>query len=601
MPARPDRPHVLTVALEDYFQVGAFRRFVRREQWYRFETRLEHNVLQTLALLDRYDAKATFFVLGWVARRYPGLVRLVADAGHEVASNGYYHRGARDLSPGEFRDDALRAKEAVERASGRAVLGYRLADGWLRPADLWALDELAAAGFAYDSSLAPMGRDFAGQPARRFAHRHEAGKRSIWELPVSTGGALGYRMPVAGGNYLRQLPLWATRRAVAAWEAEGAGPLVAYFHVWELDAEQPRLSVGSRLTQARHYRNLDRMHGRVAALLAGRRFGTAAAYLGLDQPAREPSGESAADTGAHPRPAAPTRTLFPEPPTPVTVVVPCYNEAESLRYLANTLARVRDSLADRYEVRYVIVNDASTDGTAAGLGVYFRDFARCQVVHHERNSGVASAIASGLRRADTELCASIDCDCSYDPLKLAEMLPLLTPGVDIVTASPYHPRGEVRNVPAWRLALSRGAAWLYRRVLKHQLATYTSCFRVYRRSSVAGLPLRHGGFLGIAELLGRVDLAGGRIAECPATLEVRVLGRSKMKVARTVIGHVGLLLTLAKARLTGRWGRAHRDAVVRAVVSSHTAGSPVLFRAPRPADPGDVRRAVVNPTPARTP
>ena len=308
----PHRPHVLTIALEDYFQVGSFHRYVESRQWYRFETRIEQNALATLALLDRYDAKATFFVLGWVAKRFPALVKLLADSGHEVATKGYYHKPLRTLSPQAFRDDCLRAKETVEWATGRQVLGYRLADGWIGPQDLWALDVLAEVGFAYDSSLAPMGRAFADQPARRFVHRHEAGKRILWELPVSTGRLLGFSAPVAGGNYLRQLPWWLTQHAIDKWEAEDTGPLVAYFHVWELDPEQPRLAVGSRLTRARHYRNLDRMHERLALLLSLRCFDTAANYLQLDAtlPVVTFSDiDFSLDTGSYPRPELPPRAL----------------------------------------------------------------------------------------------------------------------------------------------------------------------------------------------------------------------------------------------------------------------------------------------------
>jgi hypothetical protein len=132
------------------------------------------------------------------------------------------------------------------------------------------------------------------------------------------------------------------------------------------------------------------------------------------------------------------------------------------------------------------------------------------------------------------------------------MIPLLAPGIDLVTASPYHPQGRVRNVPGWRLLLSRGASFLYRRVLRQKLHTYTSCFRVYRRSAVAALEVRETGYLGIAEMLGRLDLQGARVVEHPATLEVRMLGCSKMKTLRTIRGHLRLLARLAWLRLFGR-------------------------------------------------
>jgi hypothetical protein len=143
----------------------------------------------------------------------------------------------------------------------------------------------------------------------------------------------------------------------------------------------------------------------------------------------------------------------------------------------------------------------------------------------------------------------MDCDCTYDPHELQRMLPMLTDGIDLVTASPYHKDGGVRNVPGWRLFLSRGASFLYRRVLNSKLATYTSCFRVYRRSAFVDMDLDETGFLGVAEMLGRVDLAGGKIVEFPAVLEVRLFGFSKMKTAKTAVGHLKLLSRLATSRL----------------------------------------------------
>ena len=146
----------------------------------------------------------------------------------------------------------------------------------------------------------------------------------------------------------------------------------------------------------------------------------------------------------------------------------------------------------------------------------------------------------------------MDCDCTYDPHELGNMVPLLSDGVDMVTASPYHKRGGVRNIPEWRLFLSKGASFLYRRVLQAKLDTYTSCFRVYRRSSVVDLQVQEKGFLGVAELLGKLDLRGGRIVEHPAVLEVRLFGFSKMKTARTIFGHLNLLSRLSKERLFGK-------------------------------------------------
>jgi glycosyltransferase involved in cell wall biosynthesis len=201
-----------------------------------------------------------------------------------------------------------------------------------------------------------------------------------------------------------------------------------------------------------------------------------------------------------------------------------------------------------YQPNFIFVDDKSTDGTLDQLIELFGDKKNFDILKHETNRGVAAGIMTGIRAAKTEIVCSMDCDCTYDPHELLNMLPLMTGNVGMVTASPYHKDGGVRNVPSWRLFLSRGASFLYRRVLRTKLDTYTSCFRVYRRSSLVGLQLNESGFLGVAEMLGRLDLSGGKIVEFPAVLEVRLFGLSKMKTAKTILGHLKLLSSLTKLR-----------------------------------------------------
>ncbi len=557
--------HLLTINLEDYFQVGAFNTFIQKNRWQRFESRVEETTARTLDLLAQHDAKATFFILGWIAEQFPQMVRRVADAGHEVAVRGFYHRGVRDMTPDEFKADALRARIAVEDAAGRKVNGYRVADGWLRPDDLWALDALAELGFGYDSSIAPMRGEFGDDPRRFTPHEHRNGTHSLLELPVSTGNILGVRVPVAGGNYLRQLPRWLTRRAADRWVKTHPHPLVAYFHTWELDPEQPQLSGIGLLRRLRHYRNLAGMPARIGELLTRHRFGTIADYLHLtaEPPATRTDMVAMVPTEVQtlplPRPLADSPAV---PVRPVSVVVPCFNEELLVPHLKNTLDEVHSRLAHLYDVEFVIVDDGSTDNTWAKLTATFADRPHVRLTRHAVNQGVAAAITTGIRAAHAEIVCSMDSDCSYDPLKLAEMIPLLQPGVDLVTASPYHPGGGVKNVPGWRLSLSKGCAWLYRRILSTKLHTYTSCFRVYRRSTVAAIPIKNARFLGVAELIGRLDLEGKKVVEYPAVLETRLLGRSKLKTVRTVFGHLKLMLGL----ILDRWRQdssADRDQVIR--------------------------------------
>lgn len=549
MPDPADRRHLLTVNLEDYFQVGAFNRYVQKRQWYRFESRLAVTADKTLDLLDKHGAKATFFVLGWVADNYPDVVRRVAERGHEIASRGYYHRSVSGMTPEEFRKDLARAKAALERVSGRAVVGYRTADGWLKPDDAWALDVLADEGYAYDSSVAPIGRAYAAEPWKRFLHDHRRGLRKMSEVPVSAARVLGHDLPIGGGNWIRQLPPAIMRRLADRWVANAPTPLVLYFHTWELDEEQPRLSSAGWLTRVRHYRNLAKMPERIGGYLDRYQFTTVADYLNVPRPAVN----TIADLTITPAPTAlmPKAAVPSGPRTPVTIAVPVFNEELLVPYLANTLAKVRTAFAPAYDLKFVIVDDGSSDATWDGLTHAFGKAADVRLERHAKNRGVAAAILTGIRAADTEIVCSMDADCTYDPFQFLEMIPKLTDGVDMVTASPYHPQGAVRNVPGWRLVLSKGASKLYRRLLHNRLSTYTSCFRVYRRSSVMDLPVRHGNFLGVVELLGRLDLRGGKVLEHPATLEVRMLGRSKMKTLRTIWGHLKLMASFARARVFG--------------------------------------------------
>ncbi len=546
--------HLLTVVLEDYFQVAPLRGVVKTEQWHLFENRVDVNTHKALDLLDEFGIKATFFVLGWIADEMPEVVREVAERGHEIASKGYYHRSLSQLSESELRADLRRSKEALERASGRRVNGYRIAHGWFGPQDLWALDVLAEEGFAYDSSVRPLFRAFAHQPSRRFAYRHRHGDAELWEFPLSTFSLGGWSLPIAGGNYLRQFPHALMRRAVAHWHRNSGAPFVMYFHVWELDPGQPRIRAAPLLERVRQYRNLDRMPAIIRHYLSAYRFVGIGDYLGLEPtPVRPVPGsvEQAipADRLAPAPPACPRTPTVAAERRPVTVVVPCYNESESLHFLANTLRGVEATLESRYQLRFVFVDDGSADGTPELLEKLFGSRPGCSVVEHDRNRGVAAAILTGIRHASTEIVCSMDCDCTYDPHQLRTLIPMLKDDVDMVTASPYHPDGQVRNVPSWRLLLSRGLSALYRLLLRHRFYTYTSCFRVYRRSAVCDLPVREGHFLGVTEMLCLLDLGGGRIVECPAVLEVRLLGRPHMKIPRTIAGHLKLLAGIARRRL----------------------------------------------------
>ena len=550
------RTHLLTIALEDYYH--NFGRVIERSHWHLFEWRVERSTLRTLDLLDEFGIRATFFTLGWVASALPEVVREVARRGHEIASKGYHQRNLRELSPAEFRDDLRRAREALECASGQQVVGYR-APGWMKPSDLWALEVLAAEGYVYDSSVKPFLTAYRGEPHRHVAHADQVGGRTLWSFPISTVRLGGLSVPIGAGNYFRQLPDALVRRVVARWERGHDAPFTMYFHTWELDPDQPQITAAPPLARLRFYRNLDRVPGLLRYYFAHYNFMGVRDYLGLPAAGAESRPADAmhadathADGSVRVAVRPPIRAARRPAAARVTVVVPCFNEEHALPYLSKTLESVAAAIGAEYAFEFVFVDDCSTDATWSVLQRLFGEKGNCRLLRHPRNRGAAIAILTGLRAARTPVVASIDCDCTYDPHELGRMLPLLTEGVDLVTASPYHPRGAVRNVPAWRLALSKSASALYRVLLPQKLATYTSCFRVYRRSAVLGVELERGGYLGIAEMIGKLELSGSRIVEYPTTLNQRVLGYSKMKVGRTVLGHLSLMVHLARLR----WGPA---------------------------------------------
>ena len=543
-----ERRHILTVNLEDYFQVGHLSGVIPQKYWDRFEKRVEQSTLATLDLLDKHNAKATFFTVGWLADQARDIVAEVSRRGHEIASKGYLHRSIGQMSPKEFRRDAVRSRVALERACCQEVLGYRIARGWYTKADLWALDILAEEGFVYDSSVRPFGRIKELSRQDQVLHSHSTKGGEIWILPISSWWSCGFSLPISGGNYMRQLPHRLIRNRVEAWHRSIGSPLILYFHVWELDPAQPRVSAAPWLDQMRHYRNLDGMRARVDYYLSRYRMVSACDFLGLP---REPVSVQPDHTEATAPPIS-----FSTDRKDVTVVVPCFNEVSSIPFLKRSIEVFETQYRHKYNIHLIFVDDGSSDDTLEHLSSTFGAWNKCDIIRHDRNRGVAAATLTGVRNARTDVVCVIDCDCSYDIGHLARLIPLLGSDVDLVTASPYHKEGNVLNVPRWRITLSRGASVLYRIVLSTKLATYTACFRVYRRSAIVDLEISNGGFLGITEILALLDQRGSRIVECATVLEPRLFGQSKMKVVLAIIGHLRLLAKIGLRRGLARENRS---------------------------------------------
>ncbi len=259
-------PNALTCDVEDYFQVSAFEHLVPKEQWDDMECRLPRNIDRVLQLFADAGAKGTFFTLGWVAERFPEVVRRIADEGHEVASHGLRHVRVWTQRPDEFRADVERTKKLLEDTSGRPVLGYRAASWSIDERTPWAHKILREAGYDYSSSLYPISHDHYGVPGAQTAPFYERSARML-EIPATTTRIGGRDWPASGGGYFRLLPLSVSLWLIRRVRRRASLPAVFYFHPWEVDPEQPRMpGIGAR-TRFRHYVNLRKVEGRLRVLL----------------------------------------------------------------------------------------------------------------------------------------------------------------------------------------------------------------------------------------------------------------------------------------------------------------------------------------------
>lgn len=266
--------NAMTVDVEDYFHVSAFADVVRADEWNSLESRVCRNTERLLDLFAAVNVRATFFVLGWVAERFPDLVRRIQAQGHELASHSYDHGLVYDKTPDGFRADLRRARAAIADAAGVEVTGYRAPSYSVVERSLWALDVLVEEGYSFDSSIYPIRHDRYGIPdwPRHIACLERAGGR-LWELPGSTVRHLGMNMPMGGGGYFRLLPYGWTSAGIRRLNHVEGRPAIFYLHPWEIDPAQPRLNAGF-VSRFRHYRNLDQTESRLVQLLQEFRFGT---------------------------------------------------------------------------------------------------------------------------------------------------------------------------------------------------------------------------------------------------------------------------------------------------------------------------------------
>jgi polysaccharide deacetylase family protein (PEP-CTERM system associated) len=259
--------NALSVDVEEYFQVSAFGPLIRQSDWSTHESRIDGPLHSLLDLFDRFESRATFFVVGWTAEKHPDLVREIHRRGHEVACHSFAHQLIYNMTPDEFRADLTRCKKILEDITGEAVLGFRAPSYSVTSASFWALDILIEEGFRYDSSIFPIRHDRYGVPSSpRFPHAIEREGGEILEFPLSTVRLFGKNVPIAGGGYMRLFPYLFMRWGLKKINREEGQPAIVYFHPWEIDPAQPRQPVGP-LTRFRHYHNLRHMQEKIRRLL----------------------------------------------------------------------------------------------------------------------------------------------------------------------------------------------------------------------------------------------------------------------------------------------------------------------------------------------
>jgi len=265
--------NAMTVDVEDYFQVGAFENDISRADWDHLECRVERNTNEILDLFDDHNVKATFFTLGWVAERYPQLIKRIVDDGHELASHGMAHWRVTDQNEDQFRQDVIATKKLLEDTGGAAVQGYRAASFSIGERNLWALDVLNEAGYIYSSSIYPIRHDHYGMPdAPRFAFTPIDGTPFL-EMPVTTVELAGKKIPCGGGGYFRLLPYFISRSLMRRVNEKDQQACIFYFHPWEIDPGQPRQNQASMKSKFRHYTNLSVMKAKLDKVLGDFNWG----------------------------------------------------------------------------------------------------------------------------------------------------------------------------------------------------------------------------------------------------------------------------------------------------------------------------------------
>lgn len=273
--------HAMSVDVEEYFQVGAFEHCIKREDWVNHESRIVQSTDRLLELFAEKGVKATFFTLGYVAKNHPDLIKRIVAGGHELASHGFYHQRVTDLNRGEFLNDVTSSKALLEDIGGKEILGYRAPSFSICEKNQWAFEVLQETGHRYSSSTYPVVHDHYGTP--NWPDEPYEPVPGLLELPQATIELKGRKLPVGGGGYFRLVPYMLSRMAIKQFHKEHNAPYIFYFHPWEIDAGQPKIDGAPLKSRFRHYVNLGRMEGKIAALCGDFKWVSIAEAFGLEK------------------------------------------------------------------------------------------------------------------------------------------------------------------------------------------------------------------------------------------------------------------------------------------------------------------------------
>jgi polysaccharide deacetylase family protein (PEP-CTERM system associated) len=538
--------NALTVDVEDYFQVAAFERIIQFCDWERYESRVCQNTDRLLDLFSEHQVLGTFFVLGWVAKQHPHLLRRIRERGHEIACHGYRHVRINLQDSKTFREDIRQAKKIIEQEIGDRIRGYRAATFSVRPDTLWALEILVEEGFDYDSSIFPIAHDRYGIPtAPRFPFKLATPSGTIAEFPISTIKLCGQNVPATGGGYFRILPFRHVTRAIRELNQTEGMPAVFYLHPWEIDTEQPRQTTAAWREQFRHYTNIHKTESRLRVLLKEFRFASMVQVL-RECPLRTFDIQSESLNGQYFASAEKSITFF-DGAVPkfraqkISVVIPVYNESENLEPLCLELRRALSPLG--LETEWIFVDDGSTDDSLERLRALRNEFHEIKIVKLRRNFGQTAAMQAGFDLARGDVVVSMDADLQNDPGDIPMMLRRLEAGYDLVCGW----RKDRRDPWLSRKLPSKVANWMIRKVIGSEIHDRGCSLKVYRAELVRAFRLYSDMHRFIQEVS---SMSGARVSELVVNHRDRRFGASKYGISRTF----RVLSDMCSLKLITRYG-----------------------------------------------